>query len=71
MVAGEDPSDVGMVVEADDGLALELAQDLGHLLVLLDAKSDGIALSLPVRRVHVEQRVCPVVATECVSAGPA
>lgn len=49
-------------VEADDGFALETAQDLGHLLVLLDAKSDAIALSLPVRWVHVEQRVSVVAA---------
>lgn len=63
MVAGEDPADVGAVVEADDGLALRLLRILA-VSSLFDAKPDAIALSFPVRRVHVEQGVRPVVAAD-------
>lgn len=49
MVVREDPTDVWVVVEADDGLAFELGQHARHFLVLLYAKGYPISFCLPVR----------------------
>lgn len=53
---------IGVVIQAQDGLALQPGHQLGHLLVLLKLKFHAIAGCLPVRRVQVKQSVWPVVA---------
>lgn len=44
--AGEDAPDVGVVVQADDGLFLQLPEQAGHLLVFLDAEGNAVSLAL-------------------------
>ncbi|MCY1305963.1 hypothetical protein D9M70_557950 [compost metagenome] len=69
MIVAEHPTDIGVVVEADDGLALDFPNQLGHLLVLLEAERHPVAFGLPVRRVAIKQSVRPVVTTDAL--GPA
>jgi len=55
-------ADVWMIVDADHHPTLAPAHEVGHALVLLDGEVDAIAGSLPIRRVHVEERVCSIIA---------
>lgn len=57
-----------MVVDADDGLALDGLELLGHQFVLLPLKGHAIALGFPIWRVHVKQGVGTVVAVD--AGGP-
>ena len=66
MVAREDPADVWVVVEADDGLALELCQHARHFFVLFYAKGYPISLRLPVGRIHIKEGVWAVIALNAV-----
>ena len=59
--AGKHSPDAWMVIQAQDGLALQLGHQLSHLLVLSEFKLYPIAGRLPVRRVQVKQRMRPVV----------
>lgn len=71
MEALEHTPDVRMIVDADHDLALAPAHEVGHLLVLLEREVDPIPLSLPVRRIHVEERVRPVVTLSAFEPGQA
>ena len=51
-----------MIVKADNGLPLEPPEQLGHFLILNDAKLDAVTFGLPIWRIQIEQSVRPVVA---------
>lgn len=56
------PPDVWMVVDADHHPALAAPHEVSHALVLLVREIQAVAGGLPVRRVHVEERVRSIVA---------
>lgn len=60
---------VRMIVDTDHHPALAPPHEVGHPLVLLEWEVDAIARGLPVRRVHVEERVRSVVALGTVEGG--
>lgn len=62
MEAIEDAPDVRVIVDADHHLALTPAHEVGHALILLEKEIHAIAGGLPVRRVHVEERVRSIIA---------
>lgn len=62
--ADKNAPDLRMVVQADDGLALELAHHLRHALVLREREVDAIALGFPIGRIQIKQRVRPVIAPD-------
>jgi len=64
----EHAPDVRMIVDADHDLALAPAHEVGQLL---EWEVDPIPLGLPVRRIHVEERVRPVVPFGAVEPGQA
>ncbi|MNE19827.1 hypothetical protein D3C80_1129240 [compost metagenome] len=51
-----------MVVDADHHLALAAAHEVRHAFVFLEREIHAIAGGLPVRRVHVEERVRSIIA---------
>lgn len=55
-------SDVRMVVDAHHHPTLAVAHELRHALVLLEREVDAVAGGLPVRRIHVEERMRTIVA---------
>lgn len=66
MEALEYTPDVRMIVDADHDHALAPPHEVSHLLVLLEREFDPLSLGLPVRRIHVEERVQPVVPFDAV-----
>lgn len=60
--AVEGAPDVRVIVDADHHLALATAHEVGHALVLLEGKVHPVASGLPIRRVHVEERVRSIIA---------
>ena len=54
--------DVRMVIDADHHLALAPPHEVGHAFVLLKRKVHTVADGLPVRRIHVEERMRSIVA---------
>ena len=62
MEAVEGASDVRVVVNADHHLALAATHEIGHALVLLEGEVDAVAGGLPVWGIHIEKRVCSIVA---------
>lgn len=50
-----------MVVDAENGLSLEIAQHFGHGLVLVEGEIHTVSFCLPVWRVEIEERVGAVV----------
>lgn len=54
--------DVRVVVDADHHLALAAAHEFRHALIFLEGEIDAIAGGLPIRRVHVKERVRSIVA---------
>lgn len=65
----EDAPDVRMIVDADHHPTLAAAHEVGHELVVLEWKIHPIACGLPVRRVHVEERMRSIVALSTVEPG--
>ena len=61
MKAIEGPPDIRMVVDTDHHFALASAHEVSHLLVFLEWEIEPITGGLPVRRIHVEERVRSVV----------
>lgn len=51
-------------VDADDGFALDVADDLGDAEILRFGKRDAVAFGLVIRRVEVEERPRVVVASD-------
>lgn len=60
--ARECPTNVRVVVDADHHLALAAAHEVGHALVLFEGEVHAVTGSLPIRRVHVEERVRSIIA---------
>lgn len=69
MESFEHATDVGVVVDADHYLALAAAHEVGHPFVALERKVDAIAGGLPVRRIHVVERVGTIVAFSAFKPG--
>lgn len=69
MEASEGLAYVRMVIDAHHHLALATPHEFGHALVLLEWKVQAIACGLPVRGIHVEERVRPVVPLRAVEPG--
>lgn len=46
----------GVVIDADQHLALAPAHEVGHVLLLVKGEIDATAGGLPIRRVHLEER---------------
>lgn len=67
--AVERPPDVRVVVDADHHPPLGAPHEVGHTLVLLGWKVDAVAVGLPVRWVHVEERVCSIIALGTIEPG--
>lgn len=65
----EHPPDVRVVIDADHHLPLAAPHEVGHTLVVLEGEIHPIALGLPVRRVHVEKGVRPVIPLGTVQPG--
>ncbi|MND51249.1 hypothetical protein D3C81_479200 [compost metagenome] len=61
MEAVERSSNIRVIVDADHYPPFAPTHEIGHALIFLERKIKPIASSLPVRRVHVEERVRPVV----------
>jgi len=59
--AAEHLSNVGVVVQADNGLAFDVGEQLRHFLELFPAKVDAVAGGFPIRRIRVEKAVFAVV----------
>lgn len=62
MEAVEDSSDIWVVIDTDHHPALTPTHEFGHALVLLKWETHPVAGGLPVRRVHVKERVRSIVA---------
>jgi len=58
-----------VVVDGEDGVALEGAHGAGDALVFAERERGAVALGLPVGRVEVEQGVGTVVAVDAVVPG--
>jgi len=69
MEALESSMNIRMVVNAHHDLTLTAAHEIGHSLVLLERKIHTIAGGLPVRRIHVEERVHSIVALGAIEPG--
>lgn len=69
MEAIERSADVWVVIEADHHPALATTHELRHVLVLLEWEIHAISGSLPIWRVHVEKRVCSIIALGTVEPG--
>lgn len=65
----EGSADVRVIVDADHYPALAAPHEVGHPLVLLEREVDAVAGGLPVRRVHVEERVRSIVALGAIEPG--
>lgn len=57
----EHPPNIRMVIDTHHHLPFAAPHEVGHALVILKRKVDAIACGLPVGRVHVMERVRPVV----------
>src|SRR5260364_77241 len=55
------PPHLRMVIDRDHQLALAVAHDFGHTLILLEFEGDIVACHLPVGRIQIEEGVGPVV----------
>lgn len=62
MEALEHSANVWMVVDTDHHFAFTAAHEVGHPLVVFERKIHAVTGSLPVRRIHVVERVSTVVA---------
>jgi len=60
--AVEGAPDVRVIVDADHHPALAPTHEVGHALVLLEGEVHSVAGGLPIRRVHVEERVRSIIA---------
>ena len=69
MEAFKHAADIRMVVDADHHLAFATAHEIGHPFVVFEREIHAIAGSLPVRRIHVVERVGTVVAFSAFKPG--
>lgn len=69
MEAGEGAPDIRMVVDADHDFTLAPTHEVGHALVLLEREVHTVAGGMPIRRVHIEERVRSIVALGTVEPG--
>lgn len=67
--AVERSPDVRVVVDADHHLALAAPHELGHALVVLERKVDAVAGGLPIRWVHIVERVHSIITLGTVLPG--
>lgn len=69
MEAFKGAPDVRVVIDADHHPAFAAPHEVSHAFVLLEGEVDAITGGLPVRRIHVEERVRSIVALSAVEPG--